>query len=328
MLERALDAGQSSVRRGPELLPVLREAGVVDAGGYGLTVHLRRRRRRAARHRGARARPPRARARHPPAARVLDVPLLHELRRHRRGARPVGAGSRRSRRSATPCSSSATSATLKVHVHTDEPERATALFAGAGDGLAARRRRHARAGRSSAPSGCAEPTAVLRRRRGRRRARGWRTLFASLGATPLPGGPTLNPSTYELLAGIHDVPAEEVVVLPNSPNVLMAAERAAELSEKKVVRRADALPAGRPGRRRRARPARGAAENGAAMLEALAPVRTGAVTERRARRRRGGRRASTAATPSASSTSGSSPGASRPRRSRSCSASWAARPSW
>ena len=48
------------------------------------------------------------------------------------------------------------------------------------------------------------------------------------------GGPTLNPSTYELLAGIHDVPAEEVVVLPNSPNVLMAAERAAELSEKSV----------------------------------------------------------------------------------------------
>ena len=38
VLERALDAGQSSVRRGPDLLPVLREAGVVDAGGFGLTV--------------------------------------------------------------------------------------------------------------------------------------------------------------------------------------------------------------------------------------------------------------------------------------------------
>ena len=47
--------------------------------------------------------------------------------------------------------------------------------------------------------------------------------------------PTLNPSTYELLAGIHDVPAEEVVVLPNSSNVVMAAEHAAELSEKVVA---------------------------------------------------------------------------------------------
>ena len=35
LLERAIDAGEESVKRGPELLPVLREAGVVDAGGYG-----------------------------------------------------------------------------------------------------------------------------------------------------------------------------------------------------------------------------------------------------------------------------------------------------
>ena len=40
MIESALEAGQESVKRGPDLLPVLREAGVVDAGGYGLTVLL------------------------------------------------------------------------------------------------------------------------------------------------------------------------------------------------------------------------------------------------------------------------------------------------
>jgi hypothetical protein len=61
-----------------------------------------------------------------------------------------------------------------------------------------------------------------------------RELFESLGAVTLDGGSTLNPSTYELLAGIHEVPAEGVVVLPNSPNVIMAAERAAELAEKTV----------------------------------------------------------------------------------------------
>ena len=37
-LARALDAGEKSVARGPDLLPVLRDAGVVDAGGYGLLV--------------------------------------------------------------------------------------------------------------------------------------------------------------------------------------------------------------------------------------------------------------------------------------------------
>ena len=40
VIESALEAGQESVKRGPDLLPVLREAGVVDAGGYGLTVLL------------------------------------------------------------------------------------------------------------------------------------------------------------------------------------------------------------------------------------------------------------------------------------------------
>src|SRR5581483_10818345 len=40
VIERALQAGQESVRRGPDLLPVLRDAGVVDAGGYAITVLL------------------------------------------------------------------------------------------------------------------------------------------------------------------------------------------------------------------------------------------------------------------------------------------------
>jgi dihydroxyacetone kinase-like predicted kinase len=57
-------------------------------------------------------------------------------------------------------------------------------------------------------------------------------LFAELGAHVVPGGETLNPSTYELLAGIHEVPAEEVLVFPSSSNVVMAAEEACKLSEK------------------------------------------------------------------------------------------------
>ena len=90
VLEGALDAGQDSLKRGQDLLAVLRDAGVVDAGGYGLTIifagviaALRGRRAAAA---GA----PRPGAGHAPAARVLHVPLLHELRRRGRGSRPVG----------------------------------------------------------------------------------------------------------------------------------------------------------------------------------------------------------------------------------------------
>jgi dihydroxyacetone kinase-like predicted kinase len=46
------------------------------------------------------------------------------------------------------------------------------------------------------------------------------------------GGETFNPSINDLLAAIHEVPSEEVLVFPNNPNVVMAAERAAELSDK------------------------------------------------------------------------------------------------
>ena len=64
---------------------------------------------------------------------------------------------------------------------------------------------------------------------------GMRRLYEQLGAYVVEGGATLNPSTFEILAGIHEVAAPEVVVLPNSGNVILAAERAAELSEKEVA---------------------------------------------------------------------------------------------
>src|SRR6185503_7542859 len=119
-------------------------------------------------------------------------------------------------------------------------------------------------------------------------------LFESIGAVTLDGGGTLNPSTYELLAGIHEVPAEEVVVLPNSPNVVMAAERAAELAERTVH-----VVASR------------SMQAGLAAAVALEPGR--------------GAGENAAARPSGSSTSSWSRGASRERRWRPCSASSAAR---
>jgi dihydroxyacetone kinase-like predicted kinase len=61
---------------------------------------------------------------------------------------------------------------------------------------------------------------------------GLRRLYEDMGAHVVEGGPTMNPSTYELLAAIHSAEGAEALVLPNGPNVIMAAERAAELSEK------------------------------------------------------------------------------------------------
>jgi DAK2 domain fusion protein YloV len=275
VMEGALDAGQESVRRGPELLEVLRSAGVVDAGGYGLTILFAG---VVAALRGAE--PPEldhhapARITHPQhesstfryctnfavTGTELDP---HDWREplERLGDSVLVVGDHTA---------------LKIHLHTDEPERATALFAGEGEvsRLDVADMTEQVAHRSERLAAATQTCGVLAVVTGA----GMNALFAGLGAVPLEGGPTLNPSTYELLAGIHGVESEEVVVLPNSPNVVMAAERAAELSEKAVrVVPTRSMQAGLAATIA-LDPDASAEANAAAMDEALEHVRTGAVT--------------------------------------------------
>src|SRR4051794_25059850 len=91
------------------------------------------------------------------------------------------------------------------------------------------------------------------------------------------GGPPLTPSPYALGAAVHDVPAEEVVLLPNGANVIMAAEHAARLSDKQVlVAPTTSQQAGLVAALALALD-RSIEENAQALTEALAGVRTGAV---------------------------------------------------
>jgi DAK2 domain fusion protein YloV len=280
MLEEAIAAGEASVRRGPELLPVLREAGVVDAGGYGVIVIF------AGVVAALRGEAAPALEHHAPA-RVTHPEHESSTFRYCTNFAVTGDGLDAARY-ATALEGLGDSVlvvgdrtTLKVHVHTDEPEDAIALFDGAGevsrldvaDMRAQVAQRDARLLGNGAPLAATTASAALAVVSGP----GMTRLYESLGCRVLDGGPTLNPSTHELLAGIHAVPAEEVVVLPNSANVIMAAERAAELAEK-VVRVV-------PSRSQQAglvaavalRPDASADENAAAMQEALDAVRTGAV---------------------------------------------------
>ena len=102
--------GEEAVARTPEQLAVLREAGVVDAGGAGL-LELVRGVAAAVSGEPVPAAPPARgapeRRRDPPGA--VALPLLHRLPDRGRGTRPRAARGRSSRSSATRCSSSATS---------------------------------------------------------------------------------------------------------------------------------------------------------------------------------------------------------------------------
>jgi DAK2 domain fusion protein YloV len=235
VLERALEAAQEAVERGPEQLPVLREAGVVDAGAYGLTIILAG---VVAALRGdesldlAHQSAPTGGAHLPEhvsttfryctnfavTGSAFDghsfVPALEAI-----GDSVLVVGDER---------------TLRVHVHTDEPAAAVEVFEGAGEvsrldvadmreQVADREARLAGDPGAAGPQACAVVVVAS--------GEGVRRMYEDLGAFVVDGGPTMNPSTYELLAGVHAAGGAEAIVLPNSRNVIMAAERAAELSD-------------------------------------------------------------------------------------------------
>jgi DAK2 domain fusion protein YloV len=284
VLERALQAGEESVRRGPEMLEILRVSGVVDAGGHALTIIFAG---VIAALRGTAA--PEI-AHHAAPARITHPEHSSSTYRYCTNFAVTGHDLDPGVW-ITPLEALGDSvlvvgdaATLKIHVHTDEPQAATALFDEAGevsrlDVADMHAQVQARAERLVQPSDgdgdgatqalCGALAVVS--------GAGMRGLYESLGVAVLDGGPTLNPSTYELLAGIHEVPAEEVVVLPNSPNVVMAAAHAAELSEKVVhVSAARSQQAGLAAALA-LDPARPADHNLAAIDAALEHLRTGAV---------------------------------------------------
>lgn len=62
------------------------------------------------------------------------------------------------------------------------------------------------------------------------------SIFRSLGADEVvSGGQTMNPSTEDIVRAINRVPAQMVVVLPNNGNIIMAAEQAKTMTDKTVV---------------------------------------------------------------------------------------------
>src|SRR4051812_19590430 len=133
VLENALEAGKEAVARGPEQLAVLREAGVVDAGAYGLTVIIAG---CLAALRGLAS--PELEHQYAPAA--LHRPE-HESSSFRYCTNFAVTGEGLDAGRFTPELERLGDSvlvvgddrTLRVHVHTDDPDAAVALFGGAGE---------------------------------------------------------------------------------------------------------------------------------------------------------------------------------------------------
>src|SRR3954449_937261 len=129
LLEAAVRDGEAAVARTPEQLEVLRESGVVDAGAHGIVVIL------AGVVAGLRG-DAEASSEVPHYAPAADTRPHHESSRYRYCTNFIVTGTGLETRSWVPRLEElgdsvlvvGDQATLKVHVHTDEPETAVALF--------------------------------------------------------------------------------------------------------------------------------------------------------------------------------------------------------
>jgi DAK2 domain fusion protein YloV len=280
-LHTILTRGDDTVVRTRDMLPVLREAGVVDAGAAGLVEIVRG---IVAALEGT------ALPAAPAHERELGLDAIHqELSRYRYCTVFVVEGDELDadgleaelEQLGDSLLVVGDPSALKVHVHTDDPGRALSLGVARGVvGGVEVANMHAqtleREGRllHAVPGAAVQTSAVVAVAAGA----GNRKLAESFGALVVDGGSTMNPSTADLLAAIEAAEAGEVVVLPNNGNVIMSAEQAADHASKLVrVVPTRSVQAGLAALVA-FDPSVGAGENAAAMAEAVDAVATGAIT--------------------------------------------------
>ena len=291
--DAVLDAARDSVAETPTMLAVLREAGVVDAGGQGLAVILEG----AARWvKGEDVPPDKI---EPPQAIGVDGPtgeisehFLESAAEEEYGyctqlmieGSELDPGAIRTEMDEMASSTVVVgdSDLVKVHVHAEDP--GPVLSAAVAHGTLSQvniqnmdeQRAEFVGGRQTTSIPEQAPLAVVAVASGE----GLEELFTSLGASRLVvGGDTMNPSVQDLLDAITEAPSESVIVLPNNRNIVAAAEQAGGISEKEVaVVPAKSIPQGVAAIL--SLNAEGALDqNAAAMSEAVASVRSGEVTE-------------------------------------------------
>jgi uncharacterized protein len=284
LLVELVRRGEEAVAHTPEHLDILREAGVVDAGGAGLVELLRGL---------AGAVSGEAVPAAPEAEAPRGVEAVHlEPSRYRYCTVFVVEGAALDRdgleaeleRLGDSLVVVGDETALKVHVHTDDPGSALSLGTAAGtiDGVEIanmheqqeqRQRRLALVPSEQARSGVVAVVA------GDGNRRLFESVAAGVGAIRIvAGGQTANPSTAEIVAALDELEADEGIVLPNNANVRLAAEHAVKEAQRPAeIVATESIPAGLAALVAYVG-SRSAAENAAEMAAAAAAVATGEVT--------------------------------------------------
>ena len=257
---------EEALAQTPEQLPVLKKAGVVDAGGQGLVYILKGMRQVFA---GEGVVPgiagDTAAAPAEEAATVVNAageveevdinnPYCTEFLVMRDDPKHDPAGLRAYLESIGDCVVVVDDEDIiKVHVHTDHPGQAIerGLTYGALCNMKIDNMRLQREKKAAAKKKLNEkPVPAKPEKRfgfvAVANGSGVESMFTDLGADCIvKGGQTMNPSADDILRAVYSVPAEIVFILPNNKNIIMAAEQAMKLSEKTMcVLRTTSVPQG------------------------------------------------------------------------------------
>jgi len=222
VLDAALNGARATLARTPDLLPLLREAGVVDAGGQGFVIVLEGMRLHFAGRN----------------IETEDLPEIAPVSPQAMAFNVGGVAAEHGEDDYGYCTNFLLTATagtpldfpalrehfaaighsavivgdeqyLKAHIHTLDPGACLSYaLQFAAQPLA--------------------PLAVIAVAAGA----GVSTVLKGQGAIVVRGGQTMNPSTQEILDAINAAPAERVIVLPNNGNIILAARQAAEMAGK------------------------------------------------------------------------------------------------
>jgi DAK2 domain fusion protein YloV len=247
VMETAVDAASESVANTPTLLPVLKEAGVVDAGGQGLFTLLDG----ALRYLRGEAeamqfrKPQIVASKIPLTPRTMTAPervgedevpfgyctefLLKgqelepdKLRKRlkRRGQSLIVVGDE---------------TTVRVHIHTINPGKIIHLATQLGTvhsvnirNMDEQHQDFLEMQKARAPVSGVEIVAVAA-------GEGLSEVFSSLGvAAVVSGGQTMNPSTKDILQAVSKLNSSNVIILPNNKNIVMTADKVQQFTDKNI----------------------------------------------------------------------------------------------
>jgi uncharacterized protein len=243
VIAAAASGARAAVLRTPSQLQILRDAGVVDAGGFGLQIILEGMLKTVEESESSLASLAMSRPVAPPASQVavalpeegwgyctefliegtnLDLDRIkNQIESLGNSVLVVGEPE-----------------LVKVHVHTDDPTRVITLAGGYGKllklnvgDMSTQHKRILEGENQASGAPRSNGVGVVAVVAGR----GLVDIFRGLGVDAIvEGGQTMNPSTQDMLTAIESVPYDEVILLPNNKNVILAAKQVLGLTKKNV----------------------------------------------------------------------------------------------